>query len=181
MSIPRFFTLLAALVLAPSLFAERQPLITHFPEGENVRVAYVYDLDRNVDGDDYHGFTVTYASKIYPLDQMLVSYTRLAPENATMQQVMFSIEEYYQVSDSIIPYGAAGAGYAWIDYDRGAFGVDDGWVAKLAGGLLFKTGTRFDLYAELSYQFSSSDLWLDGSVASRNNNTQAVVGVRMNY
>jgi len=173
------FTFIAGMFL--STWA--QPLVREklLPENQNVRVGYVHDIDGDVTGDDYHGFTVAYASKVYPLDQMVISYTHLNPYQSTMRQVLLSIEEYWPVTERLSPYGSAGAGYLWTDYDAGVKGESHGWFGKLGFGLLYKTGTRFDLYAELAYQVSGEDLWLDGRTASKSNNTQAILGVRMNY
>lgn len=163
--------------------AERQPLIREAtrPQDQNVRASLVYDVNGDVNGDDYHGFSITYASKIYPLDQMTLTYTHLNPEQSTMSQVMLGIEEYWPITDTISPYGSAGGGYIWIDYDEGITGESQGWFGKLGLGILFKTGTRFDIYAEVAYQVSDDDLWVDGTSATKANNTHAILGVRMNY
>jgi hypothetical protein len=181
MTSSRFLTFFFAAGATLQLIA--QPIIRDElqAQGQNVRAGILYDVDGDVEGDDYNGFTLAYASKVYPLDQMVISYSHMNPNQSTMRQVLLAVEEYWPVTESISPYGSVGGGYIWIDYDGANAGDTQGWFGKLGLGLLFKTGTRFDVYAELAYQVSDEDLWLDGTVAAKSNNTQAIVGVRMNY
>ena len=186
MKTTRLFTLFlfAACLLrvsAQPLVPTGQPLIRQAsdPINQNIRAAAVFDFDADVVGDDYNGFTVGYASAIYPIDQMVISYTHLNPEQSTMMQVQLSLEEYWPITDIIMPYGTAGAGYLWTDYDEQFIGGDTaGWFGSLGVGLLFRLVGGFDLYGEFVYQVSQDDLWIDGMDTSKSNNTSLVLGFR---
>jgi hypothetical protein len=176
--------LLALFLFTTSLtLVTAQPLVRdiHQAQEENVRFALMYDVDADVVGDDYHGFMISYASKIYPLDQMVVSFAHQNPEHSTMLQVSIGIEEFWPISENLIPYGTASGGYIHTDYDEDLFGDQAGWFGSLGVGLLFKTGTAFDFYGELVYQVSLDDLWIDGMTASKNNNTYFNAGVRLKF
>lgn len=182
MNLTRLFPLI--LSAASLLTLSAQPLITEdmMPQGENIRAGIVFDLDRSItNGDDYHGFTVAYASEIYPLDQMVISYTHLIPEDSTMRQVLLTIEEYYPINDKVSPYGAVGGGYIWTDYDSSFTAASHGWFGKLGAGVLVELNDRYDFFAELAYTVSTEDLWLEGTNGVTSNNTQLLLGVRMNY
>lgn len=177
--------LYAMLLAGAFLHLSAQPLITEEmpPHHQNVRAGAVIDVNGDVDGDDYDGFTLAYAVETYrhPTDQMVISYTHLNPHQSTMRQVLFSVEEYWPIAENLSPYGSAGAGYLWIDYDEGLSGESSGWFGKLGLGILYEASSRFDLYAEIAYQVSNDDLWVDGRTATKSNNTQAILGVRMKY
>jgi hypothetical protein len=176
---------LSLILVCGALFqVTAQPLIREgmLPQGENIRAGVVYDIERSIrGGDDYHGFTVSYASEIYPLDQMVATYTHLVPEQSTMQQLMLSIEEYWPLTETLTSYGAAGGGYIWTDTDTSVPITSHGWFGKLGAGILYHLSPTYDLFAELAYQVSNEDLWRDGATGVKSNNSQLIFGVRMNY
>lgn len=155
-----------------------QPLYTDRPRDQNVRLAWQIDADGGVDGDEWAGFELAYAAKVYPLDQMILSYGQKNPDGVESHSVMLSIEELYPLSESVVPYGVAGLGYMWSDFD-GTAGNENGWYGKVGGGLLINLCEAAGVYGEISYQ-GGADLWLDddGTVS---HNWVALLGVRFKY
>lgn len=172
----------ALLLIALSPLIHAQPLLDHHnPRGQNVRLAWSVDLDGGVDGDEWKGFEVAYASEIYPLDQLVVSFAHHNYERQNSNSLLFSIEEFYHISQTLVPYGVAGIGYKWTDFAAGAGGQKDGMLFKIGTGLLLKLCEPFHLYAEVSYNISDRYIWLNGSDGVTAQNWQGLLGFRFNY
>lgn len=175
--------------LLPALFLACIPLLgqsqsvfdLHQPEGENVRLAWAIDVDGGTNGDDFSGVEVAYASEIYPLDQMGISFAYANPDGTSMHTVMLFLEEFYPITASFKFYGVAGLGYMWTDFAAGVDGDSTGWVGKIGGGAILDLTESFDLYAELAYLASDRDLWLDGENAVDSENWGALLGFRFKY
>ncbi|MEX2607851.1 MAG: hypothetical protein WD708_10940 [Kiritimatiellia bacterium] len=171
---------LLLIVLSPLIHA--QPLLDHHnPKGQNVRLAWSLDADGGVDGDEWKGFEAAYASEIYPLDQLIVSFAHHNYDDNTSNSLLFSIEEFYPLSETLVPYGVAGIGYMWTDFAAGSAGQDDGMLLKLGTGLLVKLCEAFHLYGEISFNVSDRDIWLDGDNGAAAQNWQGLLGFRFNY
>jgi hypothetical protein len=172
----------AIIFISVPFILNAQPLLIHDdPEDENVRLAWSLDADGGVDNGRYEGFEVAYASKIYPLDQMVISYGYSHPDGNSMHSVLLSVEEYYPVAETFKLYGVAGLGYLWTDFASGVSGDSTGWFGKLGVGGVLDLNDSFDLYAEISFQASDRDLWLDGSNAVDSTNANALLGFRFKY
>lgn len=172
----------ALLLITLSSLTRAQNLLDHHdPKGENVRLAWSLDADGGVDGDEWKGFEAAYASKIYPLDQLIVSFAHHNYDSNTSNSLLFSIEEFYPLSETLVPYGVAGMGYMWTDFAADSAGQDDGLLLKLGTGLLLKVCEPFHLYAEISFNVSDRDIWLDGDHGATSQNWQGLLGFRFNY
>jgi len=170
------------LALAAPYFLRAQAVISEenrTPDAQNVRVSWLGDLDGGTD-DEWAGFQFAYASEIYPLDQMVISYSHTSPDGAAHHGVMLAVEEEYPISEHIVPYGVAGIGYMWTDFDEGVVGDSTGWYGKIGGGLLVKLCEAAGVYAEVTYQASDRDLWLDDDEAD-SQNIVGMLGVRFYY
>lgn len=180
MNLTRIFPLfsmlmLAGLVNAQTVFEEHPPI------GQNVRLAWAIDADDGVDSGRYSGFEVAYASEIYPLDQIVVSYTFASPNESSKHAVGFSLEEFYPLAETFKLYGIAGFGYMWTDFAEGEIGDPTGWFGKVGGGAILVLTESFDLYAELAYFASDRNLWYDGDNAVASTNLNALLGFRFKY
>lgn len=169
------------LLTTPFILNAQSLLEQHSPEGQNVRLAWAVDADGGVDDGEYEGFEVAYASEIYPLDQMVISYGYSNPDGNSMHSVLLSVEEFYPIANKFKLYGVAGFGYIWTDYAAGVSGDSTGWFGKIGLGGIFELNDRFDLYAEIAYLASDRDLWLDGSDAVDSTNANALLGFRLKY
>lgn len=169
------------LLSAPLISKAQNVFERHPPEGENVRLAWAIDADGGTNGDDFSGFEVAYASEMYPLDQMGISYAYANPDGSAMHTLMLFLEEFYPITESFKFYGVAGVGYMWTDYANGVSGDSTGWVGKLGAGMVYDLTDAFDLYAELAYLASDRDLWLDGDNAVDSENWNALLGFRFKY
>ncbi|MGA0368803.1 MAG: hypothetical protein ACO3N7_05070 [Kiritimatiellia bacterium] len=173
---------LAVIFFASSAWVNAQTVFEqHPPVGENVRLAWAIDADGGVNGDEFKGFEVAYASEIYPLDQMLISFTNSNPEGNSQQTVMLAVEEYYPIAESFKFYGVAGLGYMWTDFSAESGGDSTGWVGKIGGGGILTLSEALDLYAEIAYYGSDRNLWLDGPNAVDSQNWGALLGLRFKY
>ncbi|WFB35053.1 hypothetical protein P3T73_12870 [Kiritimatiellota bacterium B12222] len=175
------FLLLTSLFALPFI-THAQPLLEqHDPVGQNVRVAWAIDSNGGVGNDSFNGIEVAYASKIFPLDQMLISYTHTWPQDASTDRVLIGIEEFYPLCEVFKLYGVAGVGYMWTDMDDGQ-GSDNatGWVGKIGGGFIYDLNKSFDLYAEMAYLASDRNLWMDGNDIT-SSNWEALLGFRFKY
>lgn len=169
------------LILVGSL-VHAQPLLDHHdPSHQNVRLAWAPDADGGVDGDDWKAFEVAYASAIYPLDQLIISYAHHNYDQKHANSLLLSIEEHFPLSERMVPYGVAGIGYMWTNFADEVPGSDDGLLLKIGTGLLFKLSEPFHLFAEIAYLTSDRDIWLDGRNATTSQNWQGLLGFRFNY
>jgi opacity protein-like surface antigen len=172
----------AIFFIALSPLMQAQPLTEHHgPKGENVRLAFAIDADGGVNGDEWKGIEVAYASKIYPLDQLLISYAHHDRDGNFKDTVMVAIEEYYPLTELLSPYGVAGIGYMWSDLKDGVSADKNSVFGKLGAGLVFKFNHSVHLYGEFAYVASDKNLWLDGRDSAKSNNWQALLGFRFNY
>lgn len=173
----------ALLLICTPLFTRAQTVFErHAPEGQNVRLAWAIDADGGTNGDDFSGFEVAYASKIYPLDQMGISYAYNNPDGSLMHTFMLFIEEFYPITAGFKFYGVAGIGYMQTDFANGFNNGDStGWVGKLGAGGVYDLNESFDLYAEFAYLASDRNLWLDGDNATASENWSALLGFRFKY
>jgi len=172
-----FFLVCSSLLLlkAQTVFEENPPI------GQNVRLAWAIDADGGTDGDEFKGVEATYASEIYPLDQMLISYKYSKPNGSYQQTVLFGLEEFYPIAVSFKFYGVAGVGYMWTDFGDDISGDSSGWVGKLGAGGIYDLSESFDLYAEIAFYGSTQDLWLDGDNSTDSQNWGALLGFRFKY
>ena len=168
---------LSLLLFSSTLLADF-PIVDDDAEGRNIRLAWNIDMDGGVDGDEASGFEVGFGTEVYPLDQMIVTYTyenRASEEN---HQFMIGIEEYYPITEQIKPYGVAGFGYRRIDPSATTRG--DGWFGKLGAGVIVEMTSSFSLYGELAYLVGEDQLWRDGADYA-SHNVSALLGVRFSY
>ena len=179
----KFFRNLSILFLiAPPLLTPAQSVFeNHPPIDQNVRLAWALDADDGVDNGEFSGFEFAYASKIYPLDQMIISYSFASPNDSSMHSVGLSIEEFYPLAEAFKLYGVAGFGYMWTDFAASEVGDSTGWFGKLGGGAIYVLNDSFDLYAELAYYASDRDLWYNGANAAASTNLNALLGFRFKY
>ncbi|MDF3128701.1 hypothetical protein P0Y35_05785 [Kiritimatiellaeota bacterium B1221] len=179
----KFFRTLSLLFLiTPPLLTRAQNVFeNHPPVGQNVRLAWAIDADDGVDDGQYSGFEFAYASQIYPLDQMIISYSFASPNDSSKHAVGLSLEEFYPLAENFKLYGVAGFGYMWTDFAEGEIGDSTGWFGKFGGGAIFVLNDAFDLYAELAYFASDRDLWYDGDNAVASTNLNALLGFRFKY
>ena len=89
----RLFLPLALMSLFAGTLRAQFPIPTDRPVDQNVRAAWMLDLDGGTDGDEWKAFELAYASRIYPLDQLVISYGHASPEGAAHHTVMLSVEE----------------------------------------------------------------------------------------
>jgi hypothetical protein len=174
------FTLLALAFTSLQIQAQLPVSNNLDPIEPNFRLALNVDADGGVDGDELNGFEIAHASKIYPLDQMVISYAHANRSNNASHDVMIAIEDHFPLSETIVPYGIAGLGYRWIDHAAGEPGDSTGWVGKIGLGVIVKTSDTLSVYAELAYHASDRDLWADSEDAD-SQNVVALVGVRFFY
>ena len=175
----RFSLVCAALLI--SLVIPGQELLSHHkPKDQNVRLAWSIDTNGGVGNDWGNGFEAAYAQRIYPLDQLIVSYSYHNPMDLNIHTVMFSIEELYPISETVVPYGVAGAGYRWSDRRHESI-RNDGLVLKLGAGMRFSLTESWDLYGEFAYQLSDKHLFPKGRDDSNSFNWQSLIGFRFNY
>jgi len=163
----------------PQAFAQ-MPVANTDPVNPNIRVAWNLDADGGVDGDEWRGFEVAMGSEVYPLDQMLVSYAHANRASNASHDVMMAIEDFFPVSETVVPYGIAGIGFRFIDYAEGEVGDSRGWFAKVGAGLMVHVSEPFSVFGELSYHVSDRDLWQDDDDAD-SQNVVALLGVRYHY
>ena len=156
------------------------PVVNSDAEGRNLRLAWNLDADGGVNGDEWNGFEVAFGAEVYPLDQMLISYAHANRDSNASHDIMLAIEEYYPLSETVVPYGIAGFGYRFIDLAEGEPGDSTGWFAKVGGGLMVHVSEPFSLFGELTYHASDRDIWQDDDDAD-SQNVVALLGVRYHY
>lgn len=174
--------LLPVLLLTCSpLFLKAQTVFEeHPPIDPNIRVALDADANGGTNGDDFSGFEVGYASEIYPLDQMVISYGYGNPDDNAYHRILYSLEEFYPLTETFKLYGVAGLGYMWTDFSD-SYGDSNGWYGKIGGGAIMTLNDSFDLYAELAYLASNHDIWMDGDNGATSENWNALLGFRFKY
>lgn len=176
-----FRSLLFALLCASAFALRAQPLITDTPKGENIRLAWLFDHDGDEGSALYGGFEVGYGSVIYPLQQLLVSYSHMSVTGYEYNSVMISIEQYFPISEQIVPYGIAGFGFGWSDLkDDGGSGDKESIVGKIGAGLLLKLCSASAVYAEVTYLLSDEELWQDDDAMDAQNLLFSL-GVRLHF
>ena len=175
-------TLCLSLICLSAFALRAQHLITDGPKGENIRLAWLYDHDGGgTDGDSLGGFEAGYGSVIYPLQQLLVSYSHMSVSGYEYNAFMLSIEQYFPLSETVVPYGIAGFGFGWTDLKDGdGSGDQQGLVGKIGAGLMVKVCSVGSVYAEVSYLLSNKDLWQDeGDMDAQN--LLGALGVRFMF
>jgi len=177
--IKRPFALLSLLFLSSVVLADF-PIVDDDAEGRNLRLAWNIDMDGGVDGDEWNGFEVGFGTEVYPLDQMIVTYSYENRADEENHQFLIGIEEYYPVSEQIKPYGVVGLGYRRNDPGTPTGTRGDGWFAKIGAGLIFELSSTLSVYGELAYLASDDQLWQDG-VDYASHNVTALLGVRFSY
>lgn len=174
--------LITCLFIAAPIALHAQPLLPKDnPDGENVRFAWAIDANDGVEDGQFEGFEVAYASKIYPLDQMVISYGYSNPDNNAMHSVLLAIEEYYPIAEVFKLYGVAGVGYIWKENPTSGSGNRDGFLLKIGLGGIYELNDAFDIYAELAYLGSDSHIWQDGPNEISTGNVKALIGFRFKY
>lgn len=178
----KFFSLslIALAFLSPFSLRAELPVVDDSPEAPNLRLAWKLDADGGVSGDEWNGFEVAYGSKVYPLDQMLISYSFASRDNTDSHDIVLALEEYYPLSKNIVPYGIAGVGIRFIDIPDEESGDTRGWFGKLGAGLMVRGTDHFSLFGELSYHVGDRELWQDDDGAD-SQNVVALLGVRYHY
>src|SRR5690606_40801519 len=87
------------LIVLPLLTRAQTVFEKHPPVGQNIRLAWAVDADDGVDDDRYSGFEFAYASEIFPLDQLIISYSFAGPNGSSKHAVGLSIEEFYPLAE----------------------------------------------------------------------------------
>jgi hypothetical protein len=143
-----------------------------------IRVAGVMDPKADHEDDPILGFEVGVGSNDYPIDEMILAYGHLEADDINHSYVVFALEERWDIYKNIRPYGTAGVGYLWTD-DKSGYDAD-GIYGKLGAGILIAIAPKIRAYAEVEWQYSSADLWLEDGQFT-NSNMLGVAGLRFYY
>lgn len=180
MPFPTRVIALFSLLLFASTAQADLPIVDDDGEGKNIRFAWNIDMDGGVSGDEYNGFEIGFGSIVYPLDQMVATYSYENRADEQNHQFLIGIEEYYPVTEQLKPYGIVGLGYRRNDPSTPSGTRGDGWFVKIGAGIILEMTETFSLYGELAYFGSDDQLWQDG-VDYASHNVSALLGVRFSY
>ncbi len=171
-----------ALILAPLFALRAQPLINDTPKDESIRLSYLYDHDGADDGDVLNGFEIGYASRIYPFDQMVFSYSHASASGYEFNSLLVSFETLFPLNDIVIPYGVFGVGFAWVDNKNAGTSIQEGPIGKIGGGVIVQVTSATSVYAEVNYQIGEKSFWDDGDEGEQDSqNLLLQLGLRFHF
>ena len=160
--------ILTALTLASLSFARAQEnLVLQQPVDPNLRFGVTYDHRVTPSGTHGVGFEIGYAQRIYPLDQMVITYGHMSRASVEQNYVIIAFEEHYPLTERLSLYGNSGVGFMKTDIDNQS--NREGIFGKIALGIFAPVCSSSTLYAEAQYQIAEKRLWVDRGSFDRQN------------
>lgn len=175
MNKPARLLMLATLVV-PFLGLRAQQVVTDTPQTQTARLALLVDPRGDLDRDPVFGFQIGYAQKIYPIDQMVISYGHSSSSDFEQNFFLLSFEEHYPLLPGFAAYGQSGLGFLWTD-DKVGDADREALFGQLGLGVIYQPPSRWAFFGEVNYSIATKSVWLDGQDLE-NRNLQFLLGVR---
>jgi len=141
-----------------------------------VHTDFVFDPDAGDDGS--YGAEIAFGQALFTRHDAGVMFQYQEADEAEIGIVGAYIEEHYQLDWPLIPFLAAGAGYAFTDADEGVEIDEDGFAVRLGGGVKLPLTESLAISAQALFYWGSDDLWLDDGGQAESDSIEGSLGLR---